>query len=94
MIIYDFSNIVVGAVMDYFNKTGMQPDLPLMRHIALNTIITDKEKKSGTSEYWSMYNQYFCHTDWAGGFKAPWNLEPARPNVGYLKTVNALCNPS
>lgn len=51
-------------------------------------------KKSGTSEYWSMYNQYFCHADWAGGFKAPWNLEPARPNVGYLKTVNALCNPS
>lgn len=51
-------------------------------------------KKSGTSEYWSMYNQYFCHADWAGGLKAPWNLEPARPNVGYLKTVNALCNPS
>ena len=45
MVIYDFSNIVVGAVMDYFNKTGQQPDLPLMRHIALNTIITDKEKK-------------------------------------------------
>ncbi len=51
-------------------------------------------KKSGTSEYWSMYNQYFCHADWAGGFKAPWNLEPARPNVGYSKTVSALCNPS
>ena len=46
MVIYDFSNIVVGAVMDYFNKTGQQPDLALMRHIALNTIITDKEKKT------------------------------------------------
>lgn len=44
MIIYDFSNMVVGATMDYFNKTGMQPDLLLLRHIALNTIITDKDK--------------------------------------------------
>ncbi len=46
MVIYDFSSMVVGAVMDYFNKTGQQPDLPLMRHIALNTIIHDKEKKA------------------------------------------------
>ncbi len=51
------------------------------------------DKKYGTSKYWSMYNQYFCHADWAGGFKTPWNLEPTRPNVGYAKTVAAMCNP-
>lgn len=46
MIIYDFSNIVIGAAMDYFNETKQQPDLPLMRHMALMCIIKDKEKKS------------------------------------------------
>jgi hypothetical protein len=51
------------------------------------------DKKYGTSKYWSMHDQYFCHADWAGGFKTPWNLEPTRPNVGYSKTVATLCNP-
>jgi hypothetical protein len=51
------------------------------------------DKKYGTNTYWSMYNQYFCHADWAGPFKTPWNLEPWRPNVGYAKTVAKGCNP-
>ena len=45
MIIYDFSNIVVGAAMEYYNTTGIQADLPLLRHLALNAIISDKVKK-------------------------------------------------
>lgn len=51
------------------------------------------DKKAGTTKSLSMYNQYFCHADWAGGLKSPWNLEPTRKNVGYAKTVKALCNP-
>lgn len=41
-----------------------------------------------------MYDQLFCHVDFAAGFKSPWNLEPTRPNVGYNATVSALCNPN
>lgn len=39
-----------------------------------------------------MYNQYFCHVAHAED-KNPWNLEPARADVGYLQTVFYLCNP-
>lgn len=44
MIIYDFSNIVIGAAMAYFQSTKQQMDLNLLRHIALNCIISDKVK--------------------------------------------------
>ena len=45
MVIYDFSNIVIGQVMDYFRETEMQPDINLMRHIALQSILVDKDKR-------------------------------------------------
>ncbi|MFZ2255628.1 MAG: DUF2599 domain-containing protein [Patescibacteria group bacterium] len=41
-----------------------------------------------------MYYQYACHPNTASLLlKFPWNIEPSRPNVGYLATVAALCNP-
>lgn len=40
-----------------------------------------------------MEDQYYCHFDTIGAYKNPWNLEPARPYVGYYKTVLAGCNP-
>ena len=40
----------------------------------------------------NMRDQLSCHISNAG-FKDPWNLESWRPDVGYNKTVVALCNP-
>ena len=40
----------------------------------------------------NMHDQLSCHISNAG-FKDPWNLESWRPDVGYNKTVLALCNP-
>ena len=40
----------------------------------------------------SMWYQYICHFDWAP-WRETWNLDEWRPNVGYLKTVRARCNP-
>jgi len=39
-----------------------------------------------------MRNQFDCHFDFAKN-KDSWNLEPHRPNVDYLSTVIAKCNP-
>jgi Protein of unknown function (DUF2599) len=47
------------------------------------------DKKWNTSQYWSMYNQYVCHTDFATWFKKyDYNLEPDRINVGYFGITN------
>lgn len=51
------------------------------------------DRNNKTSKYWSMYDQYYCHFHW-GTFKGEWNLEPARPNVGWAKTWTAGCNPT
>lgn len=40
----------------------------------------------------SMKNQLYCHYDWAGSFKVPWNLEPSKPDKGYAGFVLDLCN--
>jgi uncharacterized protein DUF2599 len=40
----------------------------------------------------SLLNQLRCHTEFAP-YKPTWDLEAWRPNVGYLKTVEAECNP-
>ncbi|PZE34303.1 DUF2599 domain-containing protein [Curtobacterium sp. MCPF17_031] len=38
-------------------------------------------------------DQLVCH--WANAWnKTPWNLDAWRPDVGYTKTVIALCNPN
>ncbi len=39
-----------------------------------------------------MFNQFRCHATFAA-HKRAWYLEPSRPNVGYLDTVLAGCNP-
>lgn len=40
-----------------------------------------------------MKDQYNCHFDFAKGSKIPWNIEPSRPDVGYIETVLNGCNP-
>lgn len=50
------------------------------------------EKYTKNDMYWSMYNQFICHT-WFARDKPDWNLEPWRPNVGYTRTVLSKCNP-
>lgn len=39
-----------------------------------------------------MREQFVCHAQFASSKRA-WYLEPARPAVGYLRTVSAGCNP-
>lgn len=40
----------------------------------------------------SMKNQFICHFDFAP-FRATWNLDEWRPDVGYWTTVRRRCNP-
>jgi hypothetical protein len=53
--------------------------------------------KAGTwasgNQYWAMYDQFKCHAEYAYP-EYVWNLEAARPNVSYARTVQFLCNPS
>jgi hypothetical protein len=62
--------------------------------IAITPVSAHWNKAYGTTVYWSMYDQLFCHVDYAAWFKTPWNLEPTRPNVWYYAVVAALCNPN
>ncbi len=39
-----------------------------------------------------MFDQFRCHVEYAPR-KAAWYLDPARPDLGYLVTVLAKCNP-
>jgi Protein of unknown function (DUF2599) len=48
--------------------------------------------KLSASTRQSLFNQLRCHTVFARR-KPTWNLETWRPDVGYLKTVLAQCNP-
>jgi Protein of unknown function (DUF2599) len=50
------------------------------------------DKAWNTNKYWSMYNQYACHVDFAQGFKTPWNLEPYTPDKGYNNFLWSQCN--
>jgi hypothetical protein len=53
---------------------------------------TKSGRRWSGSRYNSMFNQYRCHVDIAP-LKDRWNLEEFRPNVGYIRTLAALCNP-
>lgn len=37
-------------------------------------------------------DQFVCHATFASS-KTSWYLEPSRPDVGFVKTVQARCNP-
>jgi len=41
------------------------------------------DKKFTTNTYWSMWDQYDCHVDFAKGAKTSWNLEPSKPDKSY-----------
>lgn len=52
-----------------------------------------KYKKKGlNTNLGGMKDQYVCHMQFAF-FKSTWNLDEWRPNVSYLATVAAACNP-
>ncbi|MCU4842078.1 MULTISPECIES: DUF2599 domain-containing protein [Bacillus cereus group] len=80
---------------------SLEPTSVLTKLIVNRAIRTDSWNKVkdtfSMDDQWgntsSMQNQYLCHYDFAKSFKTPWNLEPHRPDVGYLKTVAATCNP-
>lgn len=63
-----------------------------LMYAAWDTVVA----KHGGDNQWSnesgMKDQFHCHNDFASA-KRPWNLEPWRPDVGYLATVAAGCNP-
>lgn len=88
-------------VRDGIVSLSLEPTNTLTKLIVNHAIRTDswnkvKDTFSGDSQWGntgSMQNQYLCHLDFAKSFKTPWNLEPHRPDVGYLKTVAASCNP-
>ena len=50
------------------------------------------DKQWNTNQYWSMYNQYVCHADYAKPKPGNWNLEPWRADKGYQGFVNSSCN--
>jgi hypothetical protein len=50
MILFDFSQIVISAAIEYHTRTKDIIDVPLLRHIALNNIISLKEKLSKYSD--------------------------------------------
>lgn len=55
-----------------------------------------KAKHSGNAKWKNtngMRDQYYCHYGTIGAAKNPWNLEPARKDVGYAMTVRYGCNP-
>lgn len=43
---------------------------------------------SNPTKFTSLQNQYYCHVDFAKGFKTPWNIEPATPDKGYAGFAN------
>jgi hypothetical protein len=44
MILFDFSQVVVGAALEYHARTKELIDVPLLRHISLNNILGLKDK--------------------------------------------------
>jgi Protein of unknown function (DUF2599) len=58
-----------------------------------NPCIVQWDKKWNTSQYWSMYNQYVCHTDFATILgKDEYNIEPWRSDMGYNNFAFNGCN--
>jgi hypothetical protein len=50
MILFDFSQIAISNSMDYFRKTGQAIDVELLRHIALNSVLTLNSKLKKVDE--------------------------------------------
>jgi len=70
------------------------PGMPPVGRASGDSIYNDyKTLVSATYEGRKYRDQLVCHWANAGKFKVPWNLDSWRPDVGYTKTVAALCNP-
>lgn len=56
------------------------------------------KNKFGNDTNWtnttSMKNQFYCHINYAGRNKNPYNLEPWRPVVSNAEMIKCQCNPS
>ncbi|WP_186315334.1 DUF2599 domain-containing protein [Curtobacterium sp. BH-2-1-1] len=92
-----FSKVVVdktsskeGTIVRVYPGPGMPP----AGRGSGDSIYNDyKTLVSSSYEGRKWRDQLVCHWANAGRFKVPWNLDSWRPDVGYTKTVAALCNP-
>lgn len=77
------------AWVEAYNKTNS-----CARWSGWTCIARPWNKQWNTNQYWSMYNQFVCHAEFARGWKPDWvwNLEPARPDRGYLGFIQNNCN--
>ena len=50
MIIFDFSQIIIGSTLDYWRQTKEEISIDLLRHIALNNILNIKNKVGSTDK--------------------------------------------
>lgn len=51
-------------------------------------------KGMGVPDWRKLKDQYLCHPDsQVARVKSSWNLDSWRPDVGYVRTLLALCNP-
>lgn len=70
-----------------------QPNKFQYTRVAWATVVTEF---SGTDNWYNengLEDQHSCHVDFAA-LQTLWHLEPWRPDVGYVATVFAQCNPS
>ena len=56
LLLLDFSQIVISSAVDYFSNTKENISLPLLRHIALNNILSYKKKFKSAIE-----NMVICY---------------------------------
>jgi len=66
----------------------------LSPHTNGDKLYEEYERKSPSSVHGRKFrDQLVCHMSNVALWKNPWNLESWRPDVGYTKTVLAMCNP-
>lgn len=50
MILMDFSQLFIATAIQYVKSTGEELELPLLRHMAINTVLNSKEKLSAYAD--------------------------------------------
>jgi len=66
-----------------------QPDAGVSLREAAWRDVVIMEQRANTN---GLKDQFMCHWDFAV-MKGSWNLDIGQPDVGYSKTVFAMCNP-
>ena len=82
---------------DYKRSLSIEPKWASCGYAAGLSAWPYLKKKHDSSKYWKntggLKDQFLCHANFAQKWKTPWNIEPGRPNVSYVKTVAHGCNP-